>query len=141
MATIIQNVKKKQDDFRTNPVLAGHNMGLAIAAMREGVKSSAWEFYMSQFARKDDGSLDKDQLARLMGTDNTLGDLVLDRKRGYLIANALCGMSTIETFDFGVDSIDNCIGGYECSLGGPTCEIKLGKAPKPPKRKAGKKKK
>ena len=107
MSTIIENVKRKQAQFLENPVLAGQNMAMAIAALRDGVKSSAWEFYMTQFARDDNGALDKDQLARLMGTDNTLGDPILDRQRAYLVGNAFCGMSTTRDFHFGIESIDN----------------------------------
>jgi len=107
MATIIENVRRKQDEFRANPVLAGQNMAMAIAAMRDGIKSPAWEFYMTQFARNELGSLDKDQLARLLGTDNSLGHPIMDRQRAYLVGNAFCGMSTIEGFDFGVESIDH----------------------------------
>ena len=139
MATILDNVKRKKDEFKKNPLLAGQNMGLAIAAMREGVNSRSWEFYMTQFARDENGALDKDQLARLMGNDNTLGDLVLDRKRGYLIANALCGMSTIETLTFGVESIDNNIGKHVCDLAGPSCETGI-VLPKAPRKRVAKKK-
>jgi hypothetical protein len=138
MATIIENVRAKMAVMSSNPVAVGQNVAMAVAALREGVKSSAWEAYMSQFARKEDGSLDKEQLARLMGTDNTLGDPTLDRKRGYLIANAVCGMSTGFKIDYEVESIDNYIRGCECSMGGPTCE----RTPtnKPPYKRPGKKK-
>jgi hypothetical protein len=115
MATILDNVQRKKEEFADNPVMVGQNIALAIAAMRDGIKSPAWEFYMTQFARDENGILDKDQLARLMATDGTLGDPVLDRKRGYMIANAMCGMSTVNNFDLGVATVDNRIRGFECA--------------------------
>ena len=141
MATIIENVRRKQSDFLKNPVLAGQNMAMAIAAMRDGIKSSAWEFYMTQFARNEVGSLDKDQLARLMGTDNTLGDPILDRQRAYLVGNAFCGMSTTDLFDFGVESVDNGLTTAVVPYVAQICETTtIGAAPRPGTKKPGYKK-
>ena len=95
-------------------VLIGQNVAAGIAAMRDGVRSPAWEYYMTQFARDDDGSLDKAKLARLMGSDGTLGDPIMDRKRAYLVANSICGDTTYNFMDYGCDSIDDGINGAVC---------------------------
>lgn len=123
MATILDNVKAKQGEFLQSPVSAGQNMAMAIAAAKEGIKSPAWQFYMSQFvSRNQDGSLDKEQLARLMATDDTLGDPVMDRHRAYLLGNAFCGFSTTDWFHVGIASIDNGLG-VECLSELPECEL------------------
>jgi len=139
MATILENVKRKVEEMKKNPILAGQNLGLAMAAMRDGINSRAWEFYMTQFARDENGALDKEQLARLMGTDNTLGDPVLDRKRCYLISNAICGMSTITTTGVGVASVEHGVRGHVCDLAGPSCETGI-VLPRPPRKRLGRKK-
>lgn len=115
MTTIFDNVQRKQKEFKGNPVAVGQNIALAIAAMRDGIKSPAWEFYMTQFARDENGVLDKDQLARLLATDGTLGDPVLDRKRGYLIADSMCGMSTVNNFGVAAETLDHGIHGVVCT--------------------------
>ena len=122
MATIIENVRRKQDELRANGVLAGQNGQMAIDAIRDGVKSSAWEFYMAQFARDANGVLNEDQLARLTGQDKTLGDPILDRQRAYLIGNAFCTMSSTGDFDFGIESIDNTVTGIVAKFVAQPCE-------------------
>ncbi|MGZ8843626.1 MAG: hypothetical protein ACXW18_08180, partial [Pyrinomonadaceae bacterium] len=106
--TIIQTVLERQQELLNDPVLATQNMALAMAAMRDGIKSEAWQQYMSQFVEQSPPGkpVDPDQLARLTAKDGTLGDQVLDRQRAYLVANAICGPSTVTTIDFGVDTID-----------------------------------
>ena len=69
---------------------------------------------MTQFARDEDGTLDKAKLARLMGSDGTLGDPVMDRKRAYLVANSICGDTTYTFLDYGCASIDDGINGAVC---------------------------
>src|SRR5215472_8894810 len=143
MATIFDNVQRKQKEFAHNAVMVGQNIALAIAAMRDGIKSPAWEFYMTQFARDENGVVDKDQLARLMATDGTLGDPALDRKRGYLIADSMCGMSTVDNFGVAVATIDHMVGGVVCTAAAATRAAKYEKSTakkKSAKKKTGKKK-
>jgi hypothetical protein len=123
MATILENVTAKKAVFLSSPVAAGQNMAMAIAAIRDGIKSPAWEFYMTQFARDEKGVLNKEQLARLMGTDNTLGDPTMDRQRAYLVSNAVCGMTTTGVFDRGILSVDNGLGTAACVFQGPAGEV------------------
>jgi hypothetical protein len=122
MAKIIENVLRRKDHLKTNPILIGQNVAMAIAAMSEGAKSTAWESYMKQYARDEAGNIDTDLLARLMGTDDTDGDPIMDRKRCYLVGNALCAMTTITDLDYGVESIDDRIGTVSCSRFGGPCE-------------------
>ena len=106
--TIIEAVRDRQLELKKDPVLATQNMALAMAAMRDGIRSDAWLHYMSQFVEQNPPGkpVDPDQLARLTAKDGTLGDQVLDRQRAYLVANSICGPSTVGTLDFGVESID-----------------------------------
>ncbi len=135
---IIDIVRDRQKDLRRNKVSAGQNMAMAIAALREGIKSNAWQYYMSQFVDRSTGSLDKNQLARLMATDETLGDPVFDRQRAYLVANAVCGVSTTDFFDFGVESID--LGLADCKRVEFDCETGVASATSKSKMKKKKKK-
>jgi hypothetical protein len=109
MATILQMVTARQEEFKKNPTRAAQSMSLAIAAVKEGMKSKAWEYYMSQFIDKSNPDLSIDQLARLKATDDTEGDPVMDRHRAYLVANSMCGPSTVETMTIGIESIDDGI--------------------------------
>lgn len=106
--TIIEGVRERQKELKKDPVLASQNMSLAMAAMRDGIRSDAWQQYMTQFVEQNPPGkpVDPDQLARLTARDGTLGDQVLDRQRAYLVANAVCGPSTVDTIDFGVETID-----------------------------------
>ena len=133
---IIDIVREKQEQFKTNKVLAGQNMAMGIAALREGIKSNAWQYYMSQFVDRSTGTLDKNQLARLMATDETLGDPVYDRQRAYLVANSVCGVSTADVFHVGVETID--LDPAACAALKFGCETGMASAPKP---KMGQKKK
>jgi hypothetical protein len=114
--------------------------------MREGIKSSAWEFYMTPFTRDDEGKIDPAKLGRLMGSDGTLGDSIMDRKRGYLIGNAMCGDTTITFLEYGCDSLDDGVGGERCNRFGNPCDgvkrggrYARGGAKKKSSKKAGKK--
>ena len=60
----------------------------ALAAIIAGQGSPAWETYMNIF------STSPEQLARLLPTDGTLGDPVMDEARTYLIGNGTCGSDT-----------------------------------------------
>ena len=70
------------------------NAALAAKAMMEGRLSPSWREYMMQFVDKepDRGQpFNAKQLARLLATDGTLGDPQMDRRRAYLLGNAVCG--------------------------------------------------
>lgn len=82
----------------------------AVVAINDGIKSRSWETYMRQFVDKDpNGSLNPAQLARLLADDGTLGDMILDRRRAYLVGNAVCGSGSPNTLNLGnnVDTIDD----------------------------------
>ena len=72
MARIIDIVRARKEQLKGNPVLAGQNAAMAIAALHEGIKSNAWQFYMSQFVDRSTGALDKEQLARLTPTERRI---------------------------------------------------------------------
>ena len=124
MHKILDNIKRKKREMSGDKVLIGQNVAAGIAAMREGVRSPAWEFYMTQFARDDDGTLDKAKLARLMGSDGTLGDPIMDRKRAYLVANSICGDTTYTFLEYGCASIDDGINGAVCDRFESPCDDK-----------------
>lgn len=80
--------------------LAAENQRKAIAALFGGLHSRAWEDYMSEFAENTA------QLMRLKATDGTINDSDMHRRRAYLVANAICGSTTVGGFDNWVDTID-----------------------------------
>ena len=138
---IFDLVLEKKAAMKKNKAMAGQNMAMAIAAIRDGMKSPAWQFYVSQFVdQTGPGQLNKDQLARLMATDNTAGDPVLDRQRAYLVANGVCGVSTVDNFDLSVETIDYSLPDAEdCVPRAFECEGGLQPRTLPSKkRKAGK---
>lgn len=144
--TIIEAVRDRQIELKKDPVLATQNMALAMAAMRDGIRSDAWQQYMTQFVEQSPPGkpVDPDQLARLMAKDGTLGDHVLDRQRAYLVANSICGPSTVDGMDFGVETIDYTLANGHISRPLLDCTITTvtGIAdPKDSKKKAGAKKK
>jgi hypothetical protein len=91
---------------------------LAVAAINGGVESRAWETYMRQFIETDANGtpLDPAQFSRLLADDGTLGDTEMDRKRGYLLSNGMCGSGSPFTggLDRSVDTIDGGLGGVVC---------------------------
>jgi hypothetical protein len=89
-----------------DPGVANENKKKAIAAVTGGIKSAGWKAYMEQFARKDDGQLDTDQLMRLLATDGTANDPALIECRAYMVGNGVCGLGTKGSFDELVRSID-----------------------------------
>jgi hypothetical protein len=105
---IIDIVREKKGSLQQRPAEAGVNMTLGIAAVKGGIKSAAWKSYMMQFVEQDPPGtpVDPAQLARLLATDGTDGDPILDRQRAYLVANAACGPTTADRFDYGVEGID-----------------------------------
>lgn len=105
---IIDMVVAKREAMMLSPSAAGVNMTLGIAAMKGGIKSAAWRNYMMQFVEQDPPgtAVDPAQLARLLATDGTDGDPILDRQRAYLVGNADCGPTTAANFHFTVETID-----------------------------------
>lgn len=71
-----------------NTVLGQDVREKSVAAIIAGQGSAEWETYMNLF------SSTTDQLARLMPTDNTLGDPIMDQARTYLVGNGTCGSDT-----------------------------------------------
>jgi len=117
MARIIEIVRTRRDTIRNNSPEAERTGLLAVAALTAGVHTPAgtptpaWQAYMEHFP-----GLDADQLKRLLATDGTKGDVDLDRKRAYLVANAVCGANSpnTELLDLRVNSIDHEIHGAAC---------------------------
>ena len=107
--SIVEMVIKKVDRITKDPSEAGQNATLAIAAINGGIRSDAWRNYMMQFVEKNPPghAVDPAQLERLMGTDNTLGDPEMDKRRAYIVANAVCAATTPQTTGFGIDGIDD----------------------------------
>jgi hypothetical protein len=90
---------------------ANDNGSLSIPAILGGIKSPEWRTYMLQFVEKDDqgNEVDPRQLQRLLATDGTEGDILLDMHRAYLVSNGPCGANSPDRglpFDFFVESID-----------------------------------
>lgn len=102
--SIIKKVREKQNAMKqaNDPTqeVSKTNQSLAIAALFGGIHSRAWETYMNQFAETTE------ELMRLKGTDGTLNDAAMNRRRAYLVANAICGSTTVGRFDNFVDTID-----------------------------------
>ena len=84
----------------TGTAAAADNTRRAIAAVTGGIKSTAWETYMQQFADN------QDQLDRLMAVDGTEDDQALIDNRAYLVSNGVCGEGTRTRFDENVMTID-----------------------------------
>jgi hypothetical protein len=81
----------------------------ALKAVSKGQGSGPWEVYMKQFVDdegtlNDPNSLSSRQLKRLMGTDGTGDDDVMNEKRAYLVADGGCTSETI--FHFGRNASD-----------------------------------
>lgn len=109
--TIIEMAQKKRVIISKDASAAGQNVQLAVAAIIGGIRSPAWRSYMMQFIEQNTPGVPVEpaQLERLLGTDGTLGDVVLDRRRAYLLANAICGSETVFTTTFTVDTIDDTL--------------------------------
>jgi len=85
---------------------------LATRAIIEGRFSLAWRQYMSQFVYQADATISAKQLSRLLADDGTITDDAMNRRRAYLLGNAICGGPSPDQgamLDFGVDGIDNNI--------------------------------
>ena len=111
--TILELVRQRMQDLAGNGEAAEANGKLAARAIMRGRLSLPWREYMLQYVEKDPNDanepLNPDQLARLLAADNTLGDPDMDRRRAYLLGNAVCGggSPTGAALDNTVDTIDN----------------------------------
>jgi len=121
---IIDKARAKRAEMMKDPALAGVNMTMAVAAIKGGIRSPEWRAYMMQFVEQDPPGtpVDPRRLDRLLGTDNTLGDPVLDRRRAYLVGNGTCGPDTPVTFTLSVFSIDDGLDGG-CGLATPASAV------------------
>jgi len=145
---IIEKARAKRAEMMKDAGAAGANMTLAVAAIKGGIRSAEWRAYMMQFVEQDPPGtpVDPRRLDRLLGTDNTLGNPVLDRRRAYLVGNGTCGPDTPVTFTQTVFSIDEGLDGG-CGLATPTAirskpgkkrgKRKKGTAARPPYRPKG----
>jgi hypothetical protein len=109
--TIFELADEKRARITKDKSEAGQNVQLAVAAIIGGIKSPAWRSYMMQFIDQNVPGVPVEpaQLERLMATDGTLGDVVLDRRRAYMVANAVCGSETQFTTTFTIETIDNTL--------------------------------
>ena len=108
---IVEMAHTKKDAIRKDRSQAGQNAQLAVAAIIGGIKSPAWRSYMMQFIEQNTPGVPVEpaQLERLLATDGTMGDVVLDRRRAYLVANAVCGSETKFTTTFTIETIDDTL--------------------------------
>ena len=133
---IIDLVHAKSQSMENSPAEAGQNTTLAIAAMKNGIRSPEWRAYMMQFVEQSVPGVpvDERQLNRLLGTDETKDHPDMDRKRAYLVGNASCMDLTPTTLPDGVESIDEGIAG-DClpTAAAPLPTRRRRPRPKPPK--------
>lgn len=136
--TIIEMAHSKRATISKYASEAGQNAQLAVAAIIGGIKSPAWRSYMMQFIEQNTPGVPVEpaQLERLMAQDGTMGDVVLDRRRAYLVANAVCGSETSLTTTFTVNTIDDTLPNVGRVVAGPE-DYPL--RPKQPKKKSAKK--
>lgn len=144
--TIYDMSRAKQATISKDSSEAGQNAQLAVSAIIGGIKSPAWRSYMMQFIEQNTPGVPVEpaQLERLLATDGTLGDVVLDRRRAYLVANAVCGSETRFTTTFTINTIDDGLPNVGRLVAGPENYDELlrpGNRPskKRPGKKAGKK--
>jgi hypothetical protein len=92
---IIDLVTERKDAINKDPEEAEENARLAIDAVTGGRSSDAWRTYMLQFVERDpnapDQPLNPAHLARLLGQDDTADNYDMNRRRAYLLGNAICG--------------------------------------------------
>jgi hypothetical protein len=102
MPSIMEMVGKKMLDIEKDGTEGTRNSDRAVAAITGGINSTAWEVYMQEYAAQGSPQLD-----RLLATDGTLGIADLDKKRAYLLGNAVCGEPTRHDLARDVATIDN----------------------------------
>jgi hypothetical protein len=91
---ILDMVKKRNSIYKSEEE-ANENARLAVEAITAGRGSEEWKRYMLQFVEKNpdapDEPLNPAHLARLLGEDDTADDYKMNRRRAYLLGNAVCG--------------------------------------------------
>lgn len=97
---IIDKVREKRDEIEADGIQAEANAKLAIAALLAGIGSPEWSTYMSQFVEDPESSLGVQQLGRLLAPANELDD-DLNRRRAYMVSNAICGAASTGTMGRG----------------------------------------
>jgi hypothetical protein len=109
--TIFELANEKKEKVTADRAEAGQNVQLAVAAIIGGIKSPAWRSYMMQFIDQNVPGVPVEpaQLERLLATDGTMGDVMLDRRRAYMVANAVCGAETFFTTTFTIETIDDTL--------------------------------
>lgn len=70
---------------------------LSLAAVRNGQGSDEWGAYMSLFVEAGNAQ----QLARLMGKDDTANNADMNDARAYLAADGTCASTTVTNFGNG----------------------------------------
>ena len=103
MARIIDIVRTRRNVIEGNIGEADNTGQLAVAALSAGIGTPQWQAYMNHFP-----GLSPIQLQRLNGTDGTLEDPTLKKKRAYLVGNGTCGTQSPQTVTLAarVNSID-----------------------------------
>lgn len=74
-----------------NTALGDELRSKSTAAIIAGAGTPEWTAYMTKFSQSPE------QLARLLPTDNTIGEEAFDVARTYLVANGMCGSDTTGT--------------------------------------------
>jgi hypothetical protein len=103
MPRIIDIVRARRNAIEGNPQEAERTGALGVAALVAGLPSPEWDAYIAHL-----GEFTPAQLARLRAEDNTAGDVEMDKKRVYVVANGMCGINSPNTqnLPFRVNSID-----------------------------------
>jgi hypothetical protein len=118
MARIIDIVRERRNVIEGNTDQAQRTGELALAALQAGIgnpgagaPTQAWQDYMNHFP-----DLTGDQLKRLLATDGTHLNTDLNRKRAYLVANAVCGPNSPNTqmLALRVNTIDDGLPDVQC---------------------------
>lgn len=111
MPRIIDIVRGRRNVIEADTDEARDTGDLAVAALLDGIGSPAWDAFLAHFP-----GLNAGQLARLKGQDATAGDPVMDKKRVYVAANAMCGINSpnTQTLAFQVNSIDQGLPEGQC---------------------------
>src|SRR2546421_11207114 len=96
---IIDLVHAKSQSMENNPAEAGQNTTLAIAAMKNGIRSAEGRAYVMQIVEQALPGIpvDERQLNRVLGTDGTKDVPQMDRKRAYPLGNESCMDLTTQT--------------------------------------------
>ena len=116
MPRIIDIVRAKRNEIEVNSNEAKILGELAVAALKAGIGSTAWQTYLTRLAGQNDFS--PGQLKRLLAQENTPADTdpEMDKRRVYLVANATCGINSPDTTNLPVrvNTIDEGVDGFHC---------------------------